>query len=96
MQQASSPLLLEFVTAARSTFLGFLHFGEFSLIFSWGLCYYYLDVNRSLLEGVSSAETNNFVYGWEMIILSSWLNKLHIEFVFVLCHSFSDPGYTAI
>jgi hypothetical protein len=33
------------------------------------LRYYYPDVHRSLLEGLSSGETNSFVYGWEMIIL---------------------------
>ena len=50
-------------------FYGVLHFGDVSLYLSWGLCCYYLDVHRSLLEGLSSSETNNsFVYGWEMII----------------------------
>ena len=54
--------------ANRSVLWGSLIWRIFPLV-SWGLCNYYLDVHRSLLEVLSLRETNSFVYGWEMIVL---------------------------
>ena len=55
----------------------------------------HLDVHLSLLNGVSSGETIVLYCLWlGGDRLSPWLNELHNQFVYVLCLSSSDLGFT--
>ena len=54
-----------------------------------------LDVHRSLLKRLSSGETIVLYFqslGGDR--LSPWLNELHTQFVYVLCLSSNDLGFT--
>ena len=57
----------------------------------------HLDVHRSLLKGLSLGETIVLYCLWLGGNRSSpWLNELHTQFVYVLCVSSSDLGFTTI
>ena len=75
----------------------FSNLGEGSLYVFLGLCYNYLDVHRSILEGLSSRKTIVLYCLWLGGDGSSpWINKLHTQFVYVLCLSSSDLGFTTV